>query len=126
MTSRIDAWGGNSFPLGGYLGRHDEAYDTAQLIADKPASITVRRGATTLSAQTVRIETLASQKEVVGGDGNTYMIDAVALGYKGHPTITNTDLKPGDRFSYGGVNFEVIIVMPGQVDTLQAFLRVRA
>lgn len=125
MTSRIDAWGGNSFPLGGYLGGHDEAYDTAQLIADKSVSITVIRGSSPLSAQTVRLETLSSQKQMQGPGGITYLIDAFVLGYKNHPTIANTDLKPGDRFAVGGVNFEVIMVQPGQTDTLQAYLQVR-
>lgn len=126
MTSRVDAWGGNAFPLGGWISEHDQAFDTAQIIADKSVSITIRRGGNTLSAQTVRIETLASQKQMQGEGGITYMIDAMLLGYKGHPTITDTDVKPGDRFAYGNVMFEVIIVMPAEENTVQAYLRVRA
>ena len=126
MTSRIDAWGGNSFPLGGYIGGHDEAFDTAQIIADKSVSITVRRGsATTLGAQTVRLESLSSQREIMGDGGTTYLADAMALGYRGHPTIADTDLKPGDRFAVSGVSYQVIYVTPAQANTLQAFLQVR-
>ena len=96
------------------------------LITLKPTSITVKRGASTLSAQTVRLETLASQRAVVGEGGITVMCDAMALGYKGHPTATDTDLKPGDRFMADGVAFEVVIVMPAHTECIQAWLKVRA
>lgn len=96
------------------------------LIALKPTSITVKRGATTLGAQTVRLETLASQRAVVGEGGITLMCDAMALGYKNHPTVTDTDLKAGDRFVADGVAFEVVLVMPAHEECIQAWLKVRA
>lgn len=96
------------------------------LIALKPTSITVRRGNTTLGAQTVRLETLASQRAVVGEGGITHQCDAMALGYKNHPTVADTDLQPGDRFQADGVAYEVVLVMPAHVDNVQAWLRVRA
>lgn len=96
------------------------------LITLKPTSITVRRGNSTLSAQTVRLETLASQRAVVGEGGVTLMCDALLLGYKEHPTIADTDLKAGDRFRADSVDYECVLVMPAHQECIQAWLRVRA
>lgn len=96
------------------------------LIALKPTSITVKRGATTLGAQTVRLETLASQRAVVGEGGITHQCDALALGYCNHPTATDTDLQAGDRFRAGGVDYECVLVMPAHQECVQAWLKVRA
>ncbi len=96
------------------------------LIALKPTSITVKRGNSTLSAQTVRLETLASQRAVVGEGGITHQCDAMALGYHNHPTVTDTDLQVGDRFRAGGVDYECVLVMPAHEECVQAWLKVRA
>lgn len=96
------------------------------LIAIKPTSIVIRRGATTLAAQSVRLETLASQRMVSGAGGVTFACDALALCYLNHPTVADTDIQAGDRFRAGGVDYEVILVMPAHVDNQQAWLRVRA
>ena len=108
-----------------YLG-DDRPTSIGDLITIKPTSITVRRGASTLPAQTVRLETLSSQRAVQTEGGITHMIDAMALGYKNHPTVTDTDLRVGDRFVAAGVAYEVVIVMPAHVDNVQAYLKVRA
>ncbi len=113
--SRLTAWIGST-----------QATDTADSIADKPTSITVTRGASTLSAQTVRLETLSSQKQVQGAGGQTYLIDALALGYKGHPSIADTNLQAFDRFKVDGVSYVVIIIMPAHQYCVQAYLEVRA
>lgn len=104
----------------------DMAGALGALVALKATSITVKRGASTLSAQTVRLETLASQRAIVGEGGITVQCDALALGYKNHPPIADTDLQAGDRFVADGVAYEVILVMPAHEDCLQAWLRVRA
>lgn len=104
----------------------DRATSIGDLIALKPTSITIRRGSSTLSAQTVRLETLASQRMVVGEGGVTHACDALALCYYGHPTIANTDIQAGDRFVASGVAYEVVLKMPGHVDNIQAWLRVRS
>lgn len=96
------------------------------LIALKPTSITVRRGSSTLSAQTVRLETLASQRAVVGEGGVTFMCDAHLLGYRDHPTVADTDIQPGDRFRADEIDYEVVIRLPAHVDNVQCYLRVRA
>lgn len=103
----------------------DRPTSIGDLITLKPTSITVRRGAATLSAQTVRLETLASQRAVVGEGGVTFLCDAMALLYRNHPTVADGDLQPGDRFRADGTDYECILVMPAHVECYQAWLRVR-
>lgn len=123
MTTRIDSWSGNTFPLSAWIDDHDPGVDTALIIADKTTSITVTRGGSTLSAQTVRIEEQRGKGQVTTSAGQVYQVDAVILGYKSHPTITDTNLLPGDRFAVSGIRYEVIILVPGLVDGLQAYAR---
>lgn len=104
----------------------DRPTSIGDLIALKSTSITVRRGSSTLGAQTVRLETLASQRAVVGEGGVTFMCDAHLLGYRDHPTVADTDIQAGDRFRADGVDYEVVIVLPAHVDNVQCYLRVRA
>ncbi len=123
----IDAWAGNVFPLGTWSDDVDQGVDTARLIADKPTSIVVLRGATTLPAQTVRIEDLTGRgRQYQTEAGQTGEADTLILGYKGHPTITDTNLQRGDRFMAGGQSYEVVIVVPGMTNSLQAYARMRA
>lgn len=96
------------------------------LISLKPTSITVKRGNSTLSAQTVRLETLASQRAVVREGGITHQIDAVLLGYRNHSTIADCDIQAGDRFAADGLSFEVVVVMPDHRECIQAYLRLRS
>lgn len=104
----------------------DRPTSIGNLIALKPTSITVRRGATTLSAQTVRLETLASQRAVVGEGGVTFMCDAHLLGYRDHPSVADTDIQAGDRFRADDIDYEVVIRLPAHTDNVQCYLRVRA
>jgi hypothetical protein len=113
--SRIDAWSGNSWPLGAWVDDHDLGVDTAILIADKSTSIVVIRAGTAQAAQTVRLETLAGQG-----------IDALLIGYKGVSGITDTSIQAGDRFKVGAQMFEVISIMPGLIDSVQAYLTAKA
>lgn len=122
--SRIDAWLGNSFPLGSWLDDHDLGVDAAILIADKATSIAVIRNGVAQAAQTVRIEEMRGARQVQTSAGQVYQIDAVVIGYRGHPTIANTSLQPGDRFAVAGVRYEVIMLAPNTPDSLQAYCRV--
>lgn len=119
--SRIDAWSGAAFPLGAWLDDHDLAYDTALIIADKIQSITVNRNGVELGAQNVRLEPVGGDARIMTEAGQVRKINMIIVGYKGHPTITNTDLKPGDRFAVSGLLYEVIAVMPALTDSLQAY-----
>ena len=59
----IDAWAGDSFPLGGWTDDVDDAVDMARLIQAKSTSITVVRDGTAQNAQTVRIEEVGRGSE---------------------------------------------------------------
>lgn len=102
------------------------ATSIGDLIAIKPTSITIIRNGSSQAAQAVRLETLASQRAVVGEGGITHMCDALLLGYYGHPVVANTDIQAGDRFRAGGVDYEVVIKMPAHIDNIQCYLKVRA
>ena len=104
----------------------ESATSIGALITRKSTTITIIRAGAAIGAQVVRLETLGSQRAVTRADGTTFMCDAHLLGYKNHPTVTDTSVKVGDRFRAGGVDYEVVIVLPGHVDNVQAYLRVRA
>ncbi len=94
----INEWQGNSFPLSSWLADADQAVDTAQVITDKALSIVVKRNGGDLAAQTVRIEGLGGPSETRGPNVTVANAAVLIVGYRGHPTITDTDLKRGDRF----------------------------
>jgi len=122
----IDSWTGNSFPLSDWLDDVDRGVDTARLIADKSTSITVVRASVEQSAQSVCIEPLGRPREVQTEGGQTAIADVLVVGYKGHPTLTDTDLQTGDRFAVGGVSYEIVAVLGGLSDSLQAYAKVRS
>lgn len=99
----------------------------AELITFKPVSTgTITRGNGTIAAKTVRLETLSGDRQIQGEGGVVHQISAMALGYRGHPTIADTDLRPGDLFTVSGVHYEVIAVMPAHTDCQQCYLKVRS
>ena len=123
--SKIDAWTGNSFSLSDWIDV-DRGVDTARLIADKSTSITIVRSGVAQAAQTVRIEDMGRPREVQTEGGQTAIADTLILGYYGHPTITDTDLQTGDRFAVSGVGYEIVALLVGLDNSLQAFARVRS
>ena len=120
---KASVWGGSTFPLSTWLDDHDPGRDTALVIGDKTTSITVVRGTGTLSAQTVRIEEMRGNRQVVTSAGQVFQVDAVVIGYKGHPTVSDTNLQPSDRFVGASVLYEVIMLVPDLVDSLQAYCK---
>ena len=124
VVSRIDTWLGSAFPLADWLDL-DWAIDTALLIAEKPTSVVAVRSGTAQAAQTVRLETLSSPRQLLGSGGQTHQIDGMVLGYKGHPTIADTVLLAGDTFVAEGKLFEVVAVVPGLLDSIQCYLKVK-
>ena len=124
--SRINGWLTNTFPLSAWRDDHDPGVDTARVIADKAVSITILRGGSTLGAQTVRIEEMGGGKQVQNTGGAAFIADAVVIGYKGHPTIANTDILPGDRFAHNGVRYQVVSLVPGLTDAVQAYAQLVA
>jgi hypothetical protein len=121
----IDSWAGNAFPLTDWSDDVDQGVDNARLAADKLTSITIIRAGVAQDAQSVRIEPMRRETTAAGESGLTGTVDALVIGYKGHPLIADTDIQRGDRFAVGGVSYEVIMVVPGLPDSLQAYVKVR-
>ena len=104
----------------------ESAERIGDLITRKSTSITIVRAGAAIAAQTVRLETLSSQKAIMDNGGITYMCDAMLLGYKNHATVTDTSIKAGDRFRANSVDYEVIAILPAHTDCVQAYLLVRS
>lgn len=85
--------------------------------ADNAVSITIRRGATTLDAQTVRIARLAQQAAVVGSNLESTLQRVVVMG------DTDLDVEVGDRFTTGGDLYEVTAVRPNRLSAVVAEAR---
>lgn len=103
------------------------------LIEDNPSSVSFIRqnkstqATTTLSAQTVRIELAslsASERQLRGANGVTSSQRLVILGYKGHPTETDTDIQRGDRFELDDRYYTVKTVEPAMPHFVQALCEV--
>lgn len=119
----IDAWLTDAFPLPDWEAGHDMAVDTALLISDKSVTITIRRGNVELDPQTVRIEALGNMPNERRGENATVAVQQVLiLGYKGHPTIEDSDIKRGDRFylSDEKMIYTIVQVIPDLRDSVQA------
>ena len=121
----IDAWAGNAFPLTDWSDDTDQGVENARLAADKLTSITIIREGVAQDAQNVRIEPMRRYFSTESEAGLTGQVDALVIGYKGHPLITDTDIQRGDRFAVSGVSYEVIMVVPGLADSIQADVKVR-
>lgn len=98
------------------LSAADWAEMRADLLAirgDNPVSITIRRGATTLAAQTVRIARTGGGGSAVGSAGS-----ARAQESRGRVIVmgaTTLDIQPGDRFNdAAGELYQVVIVRPNR------------
>jgi hypothetical protein len=106
----------------------DSATGVDYIIRQKPSSIVVLRGATTLSAQTVRLDMVHNSMDIYTPDNAaTSIMRCLVLGYLNHPTITDTNLQRGDRFysSEFKTMFDVIEVQPVYPDRLQAVAQAR-
>ena len=85
------------------------AVDLAAVRGDNAQSITIRRGATTLTAQSVRLARLG---------GGSVQQDGQARASRGRIVVlfsVSGDVQPGDRFNDSvGLLYEVVIVRPNQ------------
>jgi hypothetical protein len=96
---------------------------THRFIADKSTSIVIQRKGVSLAAQTVRIELTRIQPDKdVGPAAREPNANALLIGYKGHPTIADTDVQAGDRFVADGMRFEVRFIFPETPGAIQAWL----
>lgn len=109
MTSRYAAWLTPQYS--DYFNAKDRAYTVANIIADKPTTITVnsRLSGALPGAQVVRLDMLASPVESDYGASMAVVATQklLILGYKNHPGIDDTDLQEGDQFLADGNNYVV-------------------
>lgn len=96
------------------------------MILRNASEITVQRGtSTTLDAQTVRIEANAASEIGSPERGKAATRSILVFGVTGHNSVTDTDLKRDDRFSYkatptGRLNYRIISVDKTQIGQIQA------
>lgn len=114
----FDGWLTGALPFG--WANPNIAVNVGNIIADKSVSIIVTRDGAQLAAQTVRIEPIGNPAQRKSDGSLVGQETVMALGYKGHPSITDTDLTRGDRFFCGGLMYEVAQVQPGYTDRLIA------
>lgn len=102
----------------------------ARFIDEKPSVITIqdRNGSAVVGTQTVRIEPMSNQaREQIGANVVTEQEYVMIHGYKNHPTITDTDLRRGDRFTVdnmGGL-YDVINIVETFTDRLLVMAEVK-
>lgn len=106
----LNNWLGGSRGFG--INADARSQDAWRRIQDKPSSITLVRNATSLAAQTVRLEYDNTSRETAeGGAGKSSQRNLIVFGVQGHTVIADTDIKRGDRFAVNGVQYTVIDVM---------------
>ena len=80
--------------------------DLAAIISDNDVDIVVRRGATTLDAQTVRIARTGSGSKTDSPGGQESKGKIIVVG------DTGFDIKVDDRFTDNGILYRVVFVRP--------------
>lgn len=81
--------------------------DLLEVIADNPVSIEIRRGATTLAAQTVRVErTGLIHRRATSASGDQTTAGVVIMGDR------DLNIQPKDRFTTNGILYEVAFIRP--------------
>lgn len=90
--------------------------DLAQIIADRSESVALRRGATTLPAQTVRVERADSRysRQQNSASGEETRIGIVVVG------DATLDIQKDDRFTLDGAAYRVLSVRPNDMMGIQA------
>lgn len=84
---------------------------------DRPASVVIRRGETTLAAQTVRIARVGRGYNFISGQGREKRADALAMG------DVTFDVQGGDRFTNENILYEVIFIRPNKDEMIVAELQ---
>ena len=82
--------------------------DLAAVRGDNPVSIVIRRGETSLAAQTVRVARTGSTGRTGGDHSEEFRARVVVMGA---PTL---DIQVEDRFTVSGVLYRVTMVRPNR------------
>lgn len=94
--------------------------ETMTAIRDMNAvSIAIRRGSTTLAAQTVRVERQGNQAAQRGSAGAEQATATIAI-----LGATTLDIQPQDRFTLDGRLYEVTLIHPNRLAATQAEAKV--
>lgn len=97
------------------------AADTWLVIQDNPQSIVFRTAAgVDLAAQTVRIDSDNSATDAESAAGSAPKRKVIITGIKGHPTITDTNIKEGYRFNLDNDQYRVVDILAGTIGEVQA------
>ncbi len=98
---------------------------TERIIKDKPVTIVIVRNTTQLDPQTVRIEMTRIAPDInVGQGAREPRGNAILIGYKDHPTISDTDILPGDRFIAYDLRYEARYILPATEGNIQVWIEV--
>jgi len=116
----LNAWLGDTHALSTWRDDIDRATNTARVIAEQSVSITIDRQGTDLDAQTVRLDPLWQHDELRDTSGQTVDADVLIIGYKSHPSITDTNIRRGDEFFYDDQWYSVTYVIPNVPDRFLA------
>lgn len=94
------------------------AADLTAIRDDNAVSVVIRRGATSLGAQSIRIAHAGKQAPAtVGGELEASIFEITVLG------STTLDIQPGDRFTTGSVLYEVTAVASNRRSGVRARAR---
>jgi hypothetical protein len=86
-----------------------------KIIQRNPNSITLKRGSTSLAAQTVRIQPGNEERQIELPTGKSVTVrEIVIFGVVGHPTVADTDIRKDDQFSYLNRLYKVTDVIENQ------------
>jgi hypothetical protein len=96
---------------GGETSDAERAADAWRRINDKPTSVVLVRGQTTLAAQIVRVEYSEEEREIGGGAGISSRRLVIVFGVKDHPEVADTNIQRDDRFAYNDQQFRVLDVV---------------
>lgn len=125
--SRADQWRGVRSRFDGW-DDSDRAYDTEYMVEAKAISVQFIRKGVKQAAQQIRIENIDNVPFERFGAGSTALVNGLRvliIGYKNHPTVTDTDIQFGDRFAHEGQIFEVLSIETGYIDRVIAVAEAR-
>lgn len=98
----------------------NRAEDAWARISDKPSSVVFRRKNVNQAAQTVRLEYRSGTGVKVGETVSSAIQGMIVFGIKDHPTLSDTDMQRGDRFTDADGTWEIdqVMTLPGEVQGL--------
>ncbi len=100
----------------------DDSETVGVRIAERTTSIALIRAGVVQAAQDMRIEIDTEPDNEVIQSGNARLSTSfvILLGYKNHPTVTDTDIQRGDRFVFESRSYSVIDIYINFNDRIEA------